>query len=96
MDELGIVALISVDDEKDGNEEEEEIEGPQSSKCPITHGEAMNSMDDYLTWYRCQPQATPANVPRLIQFREFAAERRESAIKQTSILSFFSNSTDES
>ena len=27
---------------------------------------------------------------------EFAAERRESTIKQTSILSFFSNSTDES
>ena len=88
-------ALISGDDEKDGNEEEEEIEDPQSSKCPITHGEAMNSMDDYLTWYSCQPQATPANVSRLIQFREFAAERRESTIKQT-ILSFFSNSTDES
>ena len=27
---------------------------------------------------------------------EFAAEKRESTIKQTSILSFFSNSTDES
>ena len=94
MDEQGIVALISGDDEKDGNEEEKEIEDPQSSKCPITHGEAMNSMDNYLTWYRCQPQATPANVSRLIQFREFAAERRESTIKQTSILLFFSNSTD--
>jgi len=30
------------------------------------------------------------------QFREFIAERRESTIKQTSILSFFSNSIDES
>ena len=56
----------------------------------------MNSMDKYLTWYRCQPQATPANVSHLIRFCEFAAERRESTIKQTSILSFFSNSTDES
>ena len=45
----GVVALISGDDEKDGNEEEEEIEDPQSSKCPITHGEAMNSMHNYLT-----------------------------------------------
>jgi len=96
MDEQGNFALISGDDEKDCNEEEEEIEGPQSSKCPITHGEAMNSMDDYLIWYLCQPRATPANVSRLIQFREFAAERRESTVKQTSILSFFSNSTDES
>ena len=96
MDEQGIVELISGDDEKDSNEEEDEIEDPQSSKCPITHGEAMNSMDKYLTWYRCQPQATPANVSHLIRFREFAAERRESTIKQTSILSFFSNSTDES
>ena len=49
MDEQGIVALISGDDEKDGNKEEEEIEDPQSSKCPITHGEAMNSIDNYLT-----------------------------------------------
>ena len=96
MDQQGIVALISGDDEKDGNEDEEEIEDPQLSKCPITHGETMNSMDNYLICYRCQPQATPANVSRLIQFREFAAERRESTIKQTSILLFFSNSTDES
>ena len=48
-DEHGIVALISGDDEKDNNKEEEEIEDTQSSKCPITHGEAINSMDNYLT-----------------------------------------------
>ena len=75
MDKQNIVALISGDNEKDGNEEEEEIEDPQSSKCQITHSEAVNSMDNYLTWYCCQPQATPANVLRLIQFHEFAAER---------------------
>ena len=94
MDEQGIVALISGDDENNSNEEEEEIEDPQSSKCPITHGEAMNSMDNYLTWYHCQPQATPANMLRLIQFREFVAERQESTIKETSILSFFSRNDD--
>ena len=94
MDEKGIVALVSWENELDVDNEEEEDEVSQSSKCSISHAEAMSKMDDYLTWYRCQLQATPENVSQLIQFRDFAAERRESSIKQTSILSYFSKSSD--
>ena len=94
MDEQGIVALVSRENELDVDNEEEEDEVSQSSKCSISHAEAMSKMDDYLTWYHCQPQATPENVSQLIQFRDFAAERRESSIKQTSILSYFSKSSD--
>ena len=39
------------------------------------------------------PQLSGSSINRSC---EFAAERRESTIKQTSILSFFRNSTDES
>ena len=94
MDEQGIVALISRENELDVDEEEEEDEVSLSSQCSISHSEAMSKMNDYLTWYRCQPQATPENVSQLIQFRDFAAERRESSVKQTSILSYFSKSSD--
>ena len=47
--EQGIVALISGNNEKRSNEEKAEIEDPQSSKSPIIHSKAMNSMDNYLT-----------------------------------------------
>ena len=41
MDEQGIVALISGDNEKEADEEvEDENDVPQSSKCPFSHGEA--------------------------------------------------------
>ena len=45
MDEQGIVALISGDNEK---EVEDENDVPQSSKCPFSHGDATQKMDDYL------------------------------------------------
>ena len=54
----------------------------------------MQKMDDYLAYYRCQPEATPESVSQLVQFREFSAKKRESTIKQTSIFSFFSKSSD--
>ena len=98
MDEQGIVALISGDNEEEGDENEEvedEHDVPQSSKCPFSHAEAMQKMDDYLAYYRCQPEATPESVSQLFQFREFSAKKRESSIKQTSILSFFSKSSDK-
>ena len=66
----------------------------QSSKCPFSHGEALQKMDDYLAYYRCQPEATPESVSQLVQFREYSAKKRESTINQTSILSFFSKSSD--
>ena len=94
MDEQGIIALISGDNEKEADEEvEDENYVPQPSKCPFSHGEAMQKMDDYLAYYRFQPEATPESVSQLIQFREFSAMKRESIIKQTSILFFFIKSS---
>ena len=90
MNEQGIVALISGD-----NEKEDENYVPQSSKCPFSHSEAMQKMDDYLAYNRYQLEATPESVSQLFQFREFFAKKRESTIKQTSILSFFSKSSDK-
>ena len=85
-----IVALITGDNEKEADESvEDEIGVSQPSKCPFSHAEAMQKMDDYLAYYRCQPEATPEDVSKLIQFREFSAKKRESTVKQSSILSFF-------
>ena len=90
MDEQGIVALVTGDNEKEADEGvEDEIDVSQPSKCPFSHAEAMQQMDNYLAYYRCQTEATPENVSKLIQFREFSAKKRESSVKQTSILSFF-------
>ena len=47
----------------------------------------MQKKDGYLAYYRYQPEATPGDVSKLILFREFYAKKRESSIKQTSILS---------
>ena len=49
MDKQGIVALISGDNEKEAVEEvKDKNDVPQSSKCPFSHGEAMQKIDDYL------------------------------------------------
>ena len=56
MDEQGIVALVSRENELDVDNKEEEDEVSQSSKCSISHAEAIRKMNDYLKWYRCQPQ----------------------------------------
>ena len=64
--EQGIVALISGDNEKEADDEvEDENDVPQSSKCPFSHGEAMQKIDDYLAYYRCQPEITPENGQNL-------------------------------
>ena len=67
----------------------DEIGISQPSKCPFSHAEAMQKMDDYLVYYQCQPEATPEDVSKLIQFHEFSAKKQETSVKQTSILSFF-------
>ena len=77
MDEQGIVALVTGDNEKEADEGvEDEIDVSQPSKCPFSHAEAIQKMDDYLAYYRCQTEATPENVSKLIQFREFSAKKR--------------------
>ena len=54
----------------------------------------MQTIDDFLAYYRCQPEATPEKVSQLIKFREFSAKKREKTIKQTSILSYFSKTSN--
>ena len=81
LDQQGIVALISGDNEKEADKEvEDENYIPQRSKCPLSHGEAMQKIDNYLAYYHCQPETTPESVSQLVQFREFSAKKRESAI----------------
>ena len=95
MDEQGINALISGDNEKEADEEvENENDVPQSSKCPFSHGEAMQKMDYYLAYYRCHPETTLESVSQLVHFRKFSAKKGESTIKQTSIISLFSKNSD--
>ena len=67
MDEQGIVALITGDNEKEADGAfEDEIGVSQPSKCPFPHAKAMQKMDDYLAYYRCQPEAKLQDVSKLI------------------------------
>ena len=84
MDEQGIVALITEDNEKEAVEDE--IGVSKLSKCLFSHAEAMQKMDDYLAYYCCQPEATPE-----VKTHPIPAKKRESSVKQTSIFSFFLN-----
>ena len=63
--------------------------------CPFNHSKAMQKVDDVLSYYRWQPEATPENVSQLIKLREFCAKKREITIKQTSIFSYFSKNSNK-
>ena len=96
LDDQGIVSLISGDCEKQTDEEvEDDNDDQHTSKCPFTHSEAMQKVDDVLAYYRCQPEATPENVSQLIKLREFCAKKREKTIKKASILSYFSKNSNK-
>ena len=95
MDEQEILALITGDNDKEADKAvEDEIVVSQPSKCLFSHAEALQKIDDYLAYYRCQPETTPENVSKLIQFRKFSAKKRECFVKQTSTLSFFKKNLD--
>ena len=56
MDEQGIVALITGDNEKEADEGiKDEIDVFQLFKRPFSHAEAKHKMNDY----HCQTEATP-------------------------------------
>ena len=81
MDEQGIVALITGDNIKEADEAvEDEIGVSQPSKCPFSRAEAIQKMNDYLAYYRCQLEATP-DVSKLIQFCDIFAKKQESSVK---------------
>ena len=62
--EQGIVALITGDNKKEAVEDE--IGVSQPSKCPFSYTEAMQKINNYLAYYRYQPEATPEDVSTLI------------------------------
>ena len=77
MEEQGIFALITGDNEKQADEAvKDKIGVSQPSKCPFSHAETMQKMDDYLAYYRCKPEATPEDVSKLTQFPGFSAKIR--------------------
>ena len=82
MDEQGILVLITGDNNKEPDKAVE-------NSCLFSHAEALQKIDNYLAYYRCQPETTPEDKSKLIQFRKFSAKKRECFVKQTSILSFF-------
>ena len=49
----------------------------------------MQKMDDNLAYYRSQPEATPEDMSKLIQFREFSAKKRERSVKKNFHSLFF-------
>ena len=55
----------------------------------------MQKIDDFLSYYWCQPEATPEKVSQLIKFCEFSAEKCEKTIKQTPILSCQSKTSNK-
>ena len=82
INEQGIVALITGDNKKEADESvEDEIGVSQPSKFPFSNAETMQKMDDYSAYYHSQTEATPEDVSKLIQFREFSAKKRESSFK---------------
>ena len=63
MDKQGIVALITGDNKKEADEAvEDEIGVSQPSKCPFSHAEAMQKIDNYLAYSCCKLEATPLKM----------------------------------
>ncbi len=89
MDKQGIVALVC-NEETEEADDEDKADQLEVNRCPFSHAEAMNRIDDLLTYYRFQLDATASTVSLLVQLCQTAAEKRESVRKQTSIRSFFS------
>ena len=89
MDKQGIVAMITGDNEKEADVAvEDEIGISQPSKCPFSHAEAIQKINDYLAYYHCQPEAKPEDVSKFIQFREFSFKKPKCPVK-TNFHSFF-------
>ena len=97
LDEQGIVDLVSVAEGNECDEEEDADENTQHStqkaQCSFSRAKAMQMFGHCLTWLRIQPEVTVSNTSTLVRFREFAAEKRESSLKQSKIDSYFSGSS---
>ena len=97
LDEQGIVDLLSVSEGNECDEEENADENTQHStqkaQCSFSHAEAMQMFDHCQTWLRIPPEATVSNTYTLVRLREFAAETRESFLKQSKFDSNFSRSS---
>ena len=91
MDDEGILNLV-INEDAPSEEEEDSEEVVTTSIDPqpsVSHAEAFRCFDIGLKWIRSLPEATPEVISQVVQLRELAAGKRESARKQPTILSFF-------
>ena len=97
LDEQEIVDLVLVAEGNKCDEEEDADEdiqhSTQKAQCSFSPAEAMQMLDHCLTWLRIQPEATVSNTSTLVQFCEFAAEKRKFSRKQSKLDSYFSRSS---
>ena len=95
LDDDGIVnyVLTQSDSPPDTSiESDEECEADILAIQPvISHKDAMEMLDKCLSWLQSQPEATPYNTRVLLSLKEMAANKRFSALKQTTLTSYFSS-----
>ena len=94
LDDDGIVSYVltqsdtcssSLPDESVESDDEE-----LSTVAVVSHRDAMEMLDKCLTWLHAQPEATSYNTSVLLSLKELAANKRWSALKQTTLTSYFS------
>ena len=96
LDDDGIISyvLTQSDTPDDSVESDEETNVP--TLPVVSHNDAMEMLDKCLTWLHAQPEATLYNTSVLLSLTELASNKRLSALKQTTLTSYFSrNSVNE-
>jgi len=61
-----------------------------STVAVVSHRDAMEMLDKCLTWLHAQSEATSYNTSVLLSLKELAANKRWSALKQTTLTFYFS------
>ena len=76
-----------VEDQVDSDVEDE----PEEAVNCISHKTAMEILDKCITWLHCQLETTPYNTGVLLSFKEIAANKMFSSLKQATTRSYFCN-----
>ena len=64
---------------------------PEEAVNYISHKTIMEMLDKCITWLYCQSKTTPYNTGVLLSFKEIAAKKRFSSLKQATMTSYFCN-----
>ena len=93
MDDQGIVEFVKAGPDgpqeiTSDDDEHDVLIVEQPIVCPVTNAEAMQAFEKGLVWLRHQKEATSVNTATLLNLRELAAQKRESARKQSTIHNF--------